>query len=169
METVFKGIVYEVLRKKVKSADGTERELEFINSKNVVRVYPITPDRRSIFLIREKRPGTDEVALRAVSGGIEEKETCLQTAERELREETGITASTFEHFHTSRQSLKALNLVYHVAAYGSEVRLGQELDQLEQIDVEKMDLNRVNDLIWSGGFPEDYVAFALLKLQRSLE
>jgi ADP-ribose pyrophosphatase len=50
---------------------------------------------RNVFLTREFHYAVGRVTIEGVSGGIEDGETALSTAERELKEELGIVANRF--------------------------------------------------------------------------
>lgn len=169
MKSVFKGLVFEVLRKRIQANDGAERELEFVKARDVVRVYPVSKDRQKIFLINEWRPGEERADLRVISGGIEAGENCRSTARRELAEEGGIAAREFKCFHKSRQSLKQLNFVYHVVALDADWHKSQSLDSMERIETRVVPLKDVPDMVWNGAFAEDIVSFAMLKLIRQLD
>lgn len=56
-----------------------------------VSVLPITED-GFVYITEEYRYGVERNSIEAASGGIEEGATQLETAKKELKEETGLTA-----------------------------------------------------------------------------
>src|SRR5262245_55168786 len=58
-------------------------------------------DRREAFLTEEFHYGVGRTTVEAVSGGIEQSEDPLPAAQRELREEIGIEADSWEHLGTT--------------------------------------------------------------------
>lgn len=55
-----------------------------------VAILPIV-ERRAVVLVRVKRPILNDITLELPAGGSYANETAIQTAAREMREETGIT------------------------------------------------------------------------------
>ena len=66
-----------------------------VERKPTISVLPIN-DKYALYLIFENKPETKENLLKSVSGFIEEGETPLSAAKRELKEETGIEAAQWE-------------------------------------------------------------------------
>ncbi|WP_076819729.1 NUDIX domain-containing protein [Pseudofrankia asymbiotica] len=92
-------LVYEnpwlsVTEDKVIRADGGGGTFGVVEMKDGVTVLALTEDGET-FLAREYRYGVERHTLELVSGAIEEGEDPLQAARRELKEEMGLTASTW--------------------------------------------------------------------------
>ena len=68
--------------------NGSEREFEVKVEGPTAVVVALTPDER-VVLVREFRPGIEEVLLELPGGGIDDGESPAAAAERELLEETG--------------------------------------------------------------------------------
>jgi len=68
--------------------DGSEREFELKVEGPTAVVLALTPDER-VVLVREFRPGVEEVLLELPGGAIDPGEAAAAAAERELLEETG--------------------------------------------------------------------------------
>lgn len=164
--TVFHGQLFDVVRTRARDAQGALHDVEFVRSRDVVRVYAFSTDWRYAYLISERRPGYRRPRLRVISGGVDRGETPLQAAKRELREEAGLHATKLVRFHTSRQSLKVLVTVHHVLALGARKRYKQLLEPLERIAIRKVAVSKLSELVWNGSFAEDDVAFAILKIMR---
>jgi ADP-ribose pyrophosphatase len=169
LEVAYRGKVFDVVLEPTQDASGQSVLAEFAACDDVVRVYPV--DDENVWLIREKRLGMgSELVLRTVAGGIEEGEEPVVAAERELLEELGIEADSFEVFHESTPMLKALHTVYHVVARGPRVstKASQYSDPAEYIEPAIFPLDQVENLVWDGSIREDIIAFGLLRLLRSL-
>ncbi|GII51420.1 hypothetical protein Psi02_78440 [Planotetraspora silvatica] len=169
LEVAYRGKVFDVVLEPTQDASGQSVFAEFAACDDVVRVYPV--DDENVWLIREKRLGMgSELVLRTVAGGIEEGEEPVVAAERELLEELGIVADSFEVFHESTPMLKALHTVYHVVARGPRVstKASQYSDPAEYIEPAIFPLDQVENLVWDGSIREDIIAFGLLRLLRSL-
>ena len=90
-------------------------------TRKAVVTFPVTPDGK-ILIMKEKRPHeTTPYRWKPVTGFLEDGETWLENAEKELQEEAGYKASTFEligeahhngTLNTSRYFVLAKNLVH---------------------------------------------------------
>lgn len=167
LEIAYSGAVFDVVVQATRDSNGQSAIAEFAACDDVVRVYPLNG--HDLWLIREKRLGMgSEMVLRTVAGGIEDGETPDIAAARELLEELGIEADSFEVFHESTPMLKALHTVYHVVARGcrtsSQPAPGR--DPAECIEPAVFRLDQVEELVWNGSIREDVIAFGLLRLLR---
>lgn len=111
---LFKG---KVLRLTVepKKVGGKTIKFEKVYLKGSVHVFVITPTRK-IRLVREKRWEHSKVQDKVVSGIMEEKETPLQCAKRELKEEMGLTAKHWEKFMVAEQKGTINDVRYYFIA-----------------------------------------------------
>ena len=77
---------------KIRLPNGIEREKVVIHPGNAVAILPIDKDRCK--LLRQYRFAVGQYIFEAPAGTMEEGEDPLETAHRELIEETGFTAET---------------------------------------------------------------------------
>lgn len=77
-----------ILARRFRAPDGVERVTEIKLEGQTVAILALTPE-REIVLARQFRPGPEEMLLELPGGGIEEGESPLEAARRELLEETG--------------------------------------------------------------------------------
>src|SRR5881296_1537349 len=75
--------------------DGVEREFEIKLEADTAVVLAVT-DASEVVLVREFRPGVEELLLELPGGGVDTGEDPLEAARRELLEETGYAAE-LEH------------------------------------------------------------------------
>lgn len=76
--------------------DKTSGTFSLVKMKDGVSVLPFDNE-GYVYLVKEFRYGLGENNIGTISGAIEPKETPLQAAKRELKEETGIIAKKWIH------------------------------------------------------------------------
>lgn len=92
-QKVFKGIMFDVYHWEQKMFDGGHKTFEKIKRLDTVNVIPITPEGK-IILCEQNQPGSTPF-IGALGGAVEGGEDPLETAERELLEETGMKAQEY--------------------------------------------------------------------------
>lgn len=90
-QTVYRGKVIQLKVEEVMEPDGCETKRAVVYHPGSAVVIPYLPDGR-IILVRQYRHAVRQSLWELVAGGIEKGETPRQTAQRELREETGYRA-----------------------------------------------------------------------------
>lgn len=94
-ETLFHGRVFDVRRDSVREPGGIETTREFVVRNGSVVVLPIFDDGRML-LICQYRHSVGGYLWELVAGRMEAGENPLSSAKRELLEETGYTARTWQ-------------------------------------------------------------------------
>jgi len=140
----------------------TVSEFVTLESPNWVNIIPITKSKEIIF-VEQYRHGTDELSWEVPAGLIDLNEEPSKAAERECIEETG---------YFSEQSAELLGFVepnpafignrcYHFLWKDCEAKFEQKLDQNELINVHKININKLKDLINNGLVRHSLVISAL--------
>ncbi|MBO7609784.1 MAG: NUDIX hydrolase [Muribaculaceae bacterium] len=133
---------------KVRLPDGT------INPEHYVLEYPdwvniiaITRDNNFV-MIRQYRHAMDQVMIELCAGMCEEGETPLQSAQRELLEETGFGGGQWAEIMTIGQNPSICDNITHCfLAQGVKKIDEQHLDQSEDIEVLIMTRQEVYDML----------------------
>lgn len=118
-----------------------------IENPNWINVIAITED--GLFVMEEQyRHGLDIVEYELCAGMIEDKETPLDAAKRELKEETGFSGGEWELFMLSSPNPSSMNNInYTFLATGVTKQCDQELDKSETINVCLMTKDEVKTLL----------------------
>lgn len=93
MTDIYRGKRLRVARELYRLPSGTEKERIVIHPGDAVAMLPIEGD--ACVLLRQYRFAIGEWLCEAPAGTMDEGETPLQTARRELIEETGLAGETF--------------------------------------------------------------------------
>ena len=96
-EQVFDGKLLKVHRDVVRLPDGTTATREYIRHPGAVAVVPLFDDGR-VLLVRQYRYPHGRDFIEVPAGKLEPGEPPLDTAKRELAEETGCTAAEWTRF-----------------------------------------------------------------------
>jgi len=94
-ETVYSGCVFSVDRVEVTLPDSRARKYDVINIQNAITILPLDSANNVLF-VRQYRVGSNSMLLELPAGKIEAGEEAQATAEREIREETGMAAAKIQ-------------------------------------------------------------------------
>lgn len=130
---VFKGHSFDVYQWEQELYNGETTTFEKIKRVDTAGIIPITPDGK-IILAEQEQPGT-EPFIGSIGGRIDEGETPLEAAERELLEETGYKAKEFILWYAVQPFDKIDWAIYTFIAKGCEKVAKQNLDAGEKINL----------------------------------
>lgn len=104
-------------------------------------------------LIRQYRHGVQEISLELPGGVVDEGESPLEGAKRELMEETGYSAETFvEVGRIYPNPAIQQNTLYCYLALGAELTGEQRLDESEEIETLLVPLDELIEMAAGGKF-----------------
>jgi 8-oxo-dGTP pyrophosphatase MutT (NUDIX family) len=160
-ETVWDGKIAKIRVDRFRYDDGEEAEREIVEHPGAVAV--VAHDGERLYMVRQPREPVNEEALLELPAGKldEEGEDVLTTAKRELAEEIGKAADTWEHltsFYTSPgfaaeevHLYLATDLRDESADAGEEERIEiveVPLEKLDQVIRECKDSKSLIGLLW---------------------
>lgn len=121
-----------------------------------------------IFFVKQYRYPIEQVIIELPAGKIDEKEHPLQTAKRELEEEIGYQAKTFQSLGIAYPSPGYLQETLHLFLATDLIKTKQNLDEGEFLIVEKYTLEKAVQMIVSGEISDAKTIVALLKYKLNL-
>lgn len=93
----------KIIRKRFELPNGEKAEFDILGAKHYVTVAAVTDEERFV-MVRQFRPGPEQVLVSFPEGAIDEGESLEEAARRELREETGFAAQSIQLLKTFRSS-----------------------------------------------------------------
>jgi ADP-ribose pyrophosphatase len=146
-KTVYQAKYFRIVQKQIER-NGKTFTKDFIERSSVVSILPIT-DQGEIYLEKQYRDAFGKEILEIVAGTMENDDNPLESAKRELQEETGLTAANWKQIASWELSVNMLAKQYIFVATG--ITEGpSHLDEDEQIDVIKMPFEEAVEKAVSG-------------------
>lgn len=124
------------------------------------------------FLVGQHRYAVDEYSWEFPNGGIEDNETPIDAAQRELEEETGLRATAWHKigsFHPVNSLMeREVFIVLAENVYFPNQRLLNP-DDYEKISIRQMDIPEINMMILADHIKDGFSIVALMKYNLWLE
>lgn len=160
---------YKLRRDHVALPSGLEMDDYYVSVRpNVVLTFPLTEDNHVIF-VRQYKHAAGDIFIELPGGVVDEHETVpIEAAKREVLEETGYASDELELLlEVTDNPTKDTNRMYYFLARNVRKVAEQDLDESEAIEVLKVPLQEVADMILEGKIHvAGSVALCLLALRK---
>lgn len=160
-EPVFDGVLLHVRRDKVRLPNGKEATREYIRHPGAAMIIA-RPDPDTIILERQFRYPLARHFIELPAGKIDPGEEALATAQRELREECGYTASTWRHLTTLHPCIAYADERIELYLADGLAQVGAALDEDEFLEVMTVPLAQALDWVRDGTITEAKAVTGLL-------
>src|SRR3954453_1007366 len=166
-EQVYDGKIFAVERCEFRFPDGEEVTREIVRHPGAVGI--VAHDDTHVWLVRQPREAADDPDMLEIPAGKldEEGESPRETGERELAEEVGLAAETWEHLDTFFTSVGIMDEEVHLyLATGLREHTVEPPDHNERIEVVRWPLSSLDEAI--AQTRDSKTLIGLLLLQRRL-
>ena len=161
-KSIEKTRVFEYCKDTLRLPDGRTTVYETLLHKGAAAVVPVLPDGR-ILLVRQYRHAIDRVALEIPAGGRNSTdEPFIETAARELEEETGYKSNDLTHLVSVVTAIAYCDEVIEVYVAKNLVPSKQNLDPDEFIEVEAFDPKDISQMIYEGKIQDSKTIAAIM-------
>jgi len=165
-ENVFKGVLLDVRKDMVRLPNGKQTVREYIVHPGAVVVLAFL-DNGNLLFERQFRYPLRRVFLELPAGKIDPGEAILDTARRELLEETGHVASDWEYVGVMHPCIGYSDERIEIfAARGLHLAGDKQLDHNEFLEVVELTPAEARAAVWSGQITDAKTITALFWLDK---
>jgi len=155
-----------VVHQKVINPSGGEGIYGTVNFKNIaVGVVPIDQD-GNIWLVGQYRFPLNEYTWEIPEGGCPKGEEVLDTAKRELKEETGLIAQEWKLISKLHTSNSVCNEVAYIYLAESITQSESQPEETEQLQVKKVSLKEALMMVLDNKITDSMSVAGILKVAR---
>ncbi|WP_461214477.1 NUDIX hydrolase [Lacticaseibacillus sp. GG6-2] len=149
--TKYSGHIFDVVQQVIKTPDGLTVQRDLIKHASAVALLALTADDQ-VLINREYRVGINAEAYALPAGLIDDGETVMAAAKRELEEETGYLAQSLEEMVAIRSSEGMTDEVVHLilARVDTNKRAQQHFDRDEFVTSRFVPLQEVIQAVRDG-------------------
>lgn len=141
---VFKGVIFDVYQWRQKMFDGSVQTFEKLKRADTVIIVPVTKEGK-IILTTQKQPAKKSF-IGVVGGRVENGESIIEAAHRELLEEAGCKTDKLELWNAVQPVGKIEWSVYTFIAKNCEIICTPGLDAGEKIELKTVTFEEFVDI-----------------------
>jgi ADP-ribose pyrophosphatase len=165
---VYRGRIVTLRLVHLEQPDGSRRLREIVDHAPGAAVVAID-DAGQVLLVRQARPAVGTVMLELPAGLMDPGETPLETAQRELAEETGFVAGRLEPLLSFYSSPGFTNELIHVFVATQLREQPSAHDEDEEIEVVRLSLEQAIQQVTRGEISDAKTVTGLLAYARLAE
>lgn len=164
---IFDGRVVKLFVDTVELPDGQVATREIVRHPGAVCVIPVTDDKKAV-MVRQFRYPFEKVLLEIPAGKLEPNEDPLEAVVRELEEESGAVAGKIEHIGTMYTTVAIIDEKIDMYLATDLTFVNSHPDEEEFLEVEKVPLSTLVDMVMSGEIKDAKTQIAILKADKIL-
>ncbi len=164
-ELVYEGVVLKLRRDQARMPDGAQRVREYLMHPGAAAMVPLLPDGR-VLVERQFRYPLRDVFVEFPAGKRDPGESPLQTARRELIEETGYAAAEWAHLTRIHPAVGFADESLDIFLCRELTEVGSSLDQDEFVEIELVTLDWLIDELRAGRLSDVKTQIAVFWLEK---
>ncbi len=161
-KTVYEGRMINLRVDSIELPSGRQTTREIVEHRDSVVIVPV--DNHNILLVRQYRSALGKVLIELPAGKTESNEHHLQTAHRELREETGYNARDMEYLGGFYAGPGYSTEYLHLYLATDLVALNEHPDDDEIMDVFSVPIPEIPGMIGKGDICDAKSVAGLLRI-----
>ncbi len=165
---IYEGVLLHVFSDEARLPNGTTSTREWIKHPGAAAVVPLFGD-GDVMMIKQFRYPLRKVFYEVPAGKIDQGESKEKTAERELKEETGIVFNHLVSLGEYHPSIGYSDEVIHLYLAQNIKQIESRVDEDEFIITERMPLAKAAEMAYSGEITDGKTIAALLRARHWLE
>lgn len=166
-KSVYRGGFFEVFKDEVRLPDGKTATREYIKHPGAVMMLPVLDDRR-VVLVRQFRYPVGQHFIEIAAGKLEPGEEPLATAKRELVEECGYEAASWQHIMTFHPCIGYSNERIEFYLARDLTHVGNGPDEGEFLEVLHMTFDEAFQAVRDGKITEVKAIIGLMWLEQAV-
>lgn len=147
--TLYEGRVFKLFRENVTLNNGVTVDLDIIRHPGASAMIPMSGN-DNVILIKQYRHAIGDFIWEIPAGTLDPNETPLECAKRELIEETGFSANTWQKLGEITPVPGYSNELIHIFLANDLMPAEQDLDKDEVLDVHEVPLGKAIEMIHEG-------------------
>lgn len=163
-EEIFAGRLLRVRRDTVRLPDGAQTTREYIRHPGAVAILPITSSGQ-VVLERQYRYPNARDFIEIPAGKLEPGEGLLESAQRELLEETGYAAREWQRITTIHNAISYSDEAIELFSARGLEKKKQKLDEEEFLEVIEMPFEEAIAMVRDGRITDVKTIIALLWME----
>ncbi|MBL8522948.1 MAG: NUDIX hydrolase [Betaproteobacteria bacterium] len=164
-ERLLDGKLIRVQSDRVRLPDGSESWREYVLHPGAVIIAAFVDDNTLLFEHQYRYPVRRHF-IELPAGKIDPDEPHAKTAQRELLEETGYTASDWRHVATLHAGIGYSNEAIELYVARDLTHVGHQRDEGEFLEVFTLSLDEAVEMVGRGEITDTKTAFSLLWLDK---
>ena len=165
IKKIYSGRVLDINMETAQLPDGREVDLEIIRHPGGSCILPLY-DNGDVMLIRQFRHAAGGIIWEIPAGRLDEGDTPERCAERELREEGGVTAGRMEKIAEFFTTPGFCTEVLHIFLARDLKECGQDLEVDEYLETVRMPFGRALNMAHSGEIRDSKTMLAILMAKK---
>lgn len=167
-DLLYRGRIFTLIKENITLENGVTTNLDIIRHPGASAVVPILHNHR-VILIRQYRHAVEGFIWEIPAGTLDENETPLQCAKRELREEAGFSADVWEKLGEITPVPAYSDERIHVFLATDLAPAEQKLDRDEILNVHEVKIDDAVEMIYGGEIQDGKTISGLLMAKHWLK